>query len=168
MSENVDYSFMKSGFDNTDTSHIDQAKNVTAIMVHFTENAMNTAAIYANHAKRREIVSEDIKRALMMEVFFFQKRNNLEEKINKIKQELYDADSDSDYDTDDEDDEDDEDNLTQENLSSNNEFIESTCECPLCKCVNSVYQRWENWTPETALHQILKEKLDNWDNLYSS
>ena len=81
MSENVDYSFMKSGFDNTDTSHIDQAKNVTAIMVHFTENAMNTAAIYANHAKRREIVSEDIKRALMMEVFFFQKRNNLEEKI---------------------------------------------------------------------------------------
>ncbi len=162
MSENPDYSFMKSGFDNTDTSHIDQAKNITAIMVHFTENAMNTAAIYANHAKRREIVSEDIKRALMMEVFFFQKRNNLEEKINKIKQELYDADSESDFDTDDED------NLTQENLSSNNEFIESACQCPLCKCVNSVYQRWENWTPETPIHQLLKEKLDNWDNLYSS
>ena len=163
MNNNPDYSFMKSGFDNVNSNAINETQNVTAIMVHFTENAMNTAAVYANHAKRREIVSEDIKRALMMEVFFFQKRNNLEEKINKIKQELYFADSDSDYSTDEE-----EDNLTQENLSSSNDFIESTCECPLCHCINNVFQRWENWTPETPIHQILKEKLDNWDNLYTA
>ena len=63
-----DYSFMKSGFDNLDNSKEEMTKNVTALMVHFMENAINTAGVYANHAKRREIVSEDIKRSLMRSI----------------------------------------------------------------------------------------------------
>ena len=144
-----DYSFMKSGFDNLDNSKEEMTKNVTALMVHFMENAINTAGVYANHAKRREIVSEDIKRSLMLEVFFFQKRTNLEEKINQIRDELYDGDSDS------------EDEINADDVGSdNNEFIESKCKCALCNCINTVYTRWENWTPVTPMQIILKNRLD--------
>ena len=151
--EQPDYSFMKSGFNNLNDSKEEVMKNTTALMVHFMENALNTASIYSNHAKRREIVSEDIKRSLMLEVFFFQKRTDLEEKINKIKEELYDGDSDSEEDE------------VENTIVDNNEFIESKFKCALCTCINNIYTRWENWTPETPMHIILKEKLDNWDNL---
>jgi hypothetical protein len=151
-----DYSFMKSGFDNLTESKEETIKNATALMVHFMENAMNTASIYSNHAKRREIVSEDIKRSLMLEVFFFQKRTDLENKINEVKQELYDADSDSEEDV----------NISTNDGVDNNEFIESKCKCALCNCINTIYTRWESWTPETPMHIIIKEKLDNWDNLF--
>ena len=152
-----DYSFMKSGFDNLDNSREETTKNVTALMVHFMENALQTASVYSNHAKRRNIVSEDIKRSLMLEVFFFQKRDNLEEKINKVKEELFVELYDS---------EDEEEETIDENMIvNNNEFFESECECPLCNCINNIYTRWANWTPETPMHQILKNKIDNWDNL---
>ena len=152
-----DYSFMKSGFDNLDNSTEETTKNVTALMVHFMENALQTASVYSNHAKRRNIVSEDIKRSLMLEVFFFQKRDNLEEKINKVKEELFVELYDS---------EDEEEEIVDENTTVNNdEFFISECECPLCQCVNNIYTRWSKWTPETPMHQILKNKLDNWDNL---
>lgn len=153
----VDYSFMKSGFNNLDNSKQEMMENTTALMVHFMENALNTASIYSNHAKRREIVSEDIKRSLMLEVFFFQKRTNLEEKINEIRKQLYDEDSEYEEDED-------EDNIENNNVD-NNEFIKSECKCALCNCINDIYKRWENWTPETQMHIILKKKLDNWDNL---
>lgn len=155
MSKETDYSFMKSGFDNLDNSREEAMKNATALMVHFMENALQTASVYSNHAKRRDIVSEDIKRSLMLEVFFFQKRDNLEDKINQVKQELYYGDSDSDEDEE----------IPENTIVENNEFIESNCKCPLCTCINNIYTRWESWTPETHMHNVLKEKLDNWDNL---
>ena len=154
--EQPDYSLMKTGFNNLNESNEEVMKNATALMVHFMENALNTASIYCNHAKRRDIVSEDNKRSLMLEVFFFQKRTDLEEKINQVKQELYDADSDSEEDKEDE---------VENTIVDNNEFIESECKCALCTCINNIYTRWENWTPETPTHISLKENLDNWDNL---
>ena len=143
-----DYSFMKSGFNNLNDSKEEAMKNTTALLVHFTENALNTASIYSNHAKRREIVSEDIKRSLMLEVFFFQKRTDLEEKINKIRDELYNADSDSEEDED------------ENTIVDNNEFIASECKCALCTCINNIYTRWENWTPKTPMQIILKNRID--------
>lgn len=148
--EQPDYSFMKSGFNNLNDSKEEVMKNTTALMVHFMENALNTASIYSSHAKRREIVSEDIKRSLMLEVFFFQKRTDLENKINKVKDELYDADSDSEeYEE-----------ILENTIVDNNEFIESKCKCALCTCINNIYTRWENWTPETPMQIILKNRID--------
>ena len=91
----------------------------------------------------------------MLEVFFFQKRDNLEDKINQVKQELYYGDSDSDEDEE----------IPENTIVENNEFIESSCKCAVCTCINNIYTRWESWTPETHMHNVLKEKLDNWDNL---
>ena len=39
------------------------------------------------------------------------------------------------------------------------EFSKNTCECPLCTCINNIYARWENFTPENNLKFYLKAYL---------
>ena len=39
------------------------------------------------------------------------------------------------------------------------DFQESTCECALCKCMNTIYTRWENWQPESRMKNCLKRIL---------
>ena len=38
-------------------------------------------------------------------------------------------------------------------------FTESTCECAICNCINNIYERWENWEPETPIQVILKNRI---------
>ena len=38
--ENTDFSFMKSGFDNTPMDEDDMKKNVASILIHFMENGL--------------------------------------------------------------------------------------------------------------------------------
>ena len=96
-----DYSFMKSGFDltappsNTDT---DFKENATALLVTFTSEALRSAAIYVSHGTRNVVTIEDIKRAMMLELFLFNKRPDLLEKTKEIKEELYGDDDDDDDD----------------------------------------------------------------------
>ena len=52
------------------------------------ENAVKSASIYVKHAKRNSISVEDIKRALMLEVFFMKQRPNMLEQCEKIKKML--------------------------------------------------------------------------------
>ena len=42
-------------------------------------------------------------------------------------------------------------------------FKESECSCALCKCINDIYNRWEHWTPEGKLQEILKGVIDNFE-----
>ena len=52
---NTDFTFMKSGFDNTPLDEDDMKKNIASILVHFTENALKSAAIYVKHCKRNVV-----------------------------------------------------------------------------------------------------------------
>ena len=42
-----------------------------------------------------------------------------------------------------------------------NAFCESKCKCAMCKCMNTIYTRWEKWEPETSMQAILKRHIDN-------
>jgi len=143
-----DFSFMRSGFNNVEDGEEEQKQQqqLASTLVHFSENALLNAAVYIKHAKRNQITKEDLKRCLMLEVFIFTKRENLQEKIEDIIHELYDADSDEDEEIVFDDDE----NVIVD------EFKESTCRCALCQCINNVHIKWENWEPETPVQHILK------------
>lgn len=145
--ENTDYTFMKSGFDNT---HVDDEnelkKNIASILVHFTENALKSAAIYTKHCKRSVVTVEDIKRGMMLEAFLFGHRQNTGEKVNEIKRELFDQELTSE----------DEDELDYIDSDEDELFSLSKCECGMCKSFNTVYDRWEKWTPENNIMSILK------------
>ena len=40
-------------------------------------------------------------------------------------------------------------------------FKESPCNCAMCKCLNTIYTRWEKWEPVTEIENILKKHIEN-------
>ena len=40
------------------------------------------------------------------------------------------------------------------------DFTESACECALCKCMNTIYTRWENWQPESRMEVLFKNHIE--------
>jgi len=139
---------MKSGFDNINHDDEEKAKDIASTLVHFSENALNHGALYIKHCKRNCILPEDIKRSMMLEMFMFTKRDNLEKKINAIKEEIYDDESDEEI-------------IFNEPDKKEDAFCESKCKCAMCKCMNTIYTRWEKWEPETSMQAILKRHIDN-------
>jgi len=145
----ADYSFMKSGFDNLVQNDDELMQNVTSLIVCFSENALKTAAKYIEHSKRRNISAEDIKRCFMFELFAFSKRPNLQQNIEKIKRELYSEEI--------EEIEEDDEEIGEEV----DDFCLSECDCALCKYINTIYDKWENFKPTSKMEKILKKHIDN-------
>jgi hypothetical protein len=103
------------------------------------------------HCKRNIIMPEDLKRGMMLEMFFFNKQDDSLERAIKIKEELVgDVLSESDKDVD------------QRNMEKE-EFCESKCKCALCKCMNNIYTRWDEWSlePKTHFESVFKEHIEN-------
>ena len=150
-----DYSFMKSGFNLVENSKEEYIKDATALTLNFMENAIRSASIYIKHAKRQDITTEDIKRALMLELFLFGKRNDHFEKIKKIKETLlhYSDDENSDDDDDDDDFFVDDDKIQP--------FSTSKCNCGMCKCLNNIYIRWNKFIPKSNIEKHMKKYIDN-------
>ena len=90
---------------------------------------------------------------MMLEVFFFSKRINKEEKINQIINELYAEKSDSE--------EEDIIEINNDDIIDEQEddFNESNCNCALCLYLNNIYTKWETWEPETSIQIILKNRI---------
>ena len=124
----------------------DPTENIASILLVFMENAVKSADIYVKHAKRNSITAEDIKRGLMLEVFFMKQRPNMLEQCEKMKETIQKI-------LDEEDDSDEEIEIYQE--VEDEEFKESECQCPMCGCINTIYQRWEGFTPETPIERAM-------------
>jgi hypothetical protein len=149
--EKTDFSFMKSGFDNTPLDEDDMKKNIVSILIHFTENAIKSAAIYVKHCNRNVLTTEDIKRGMMLEAFLFGRRENAGQKVEEIKREIFGIEE--------EDDEDFED-LEFAEEDEKVQFTESEHDCGMCKCFNSIYDRWGKWKPENEMLCIIKKHIN--------
>jgi len=157
--EKENYAFLKTGFNNVQESEDETKKNIISMILLYAEGAMTTAGKYVVHGNRTEITPEDLKRAMMLEMFFFKKRDNALENALKIKEELFNEDSDV------------ADNVVETNevneaaeaaeLVNLEEFKLSSCSCALCKCMNNVYERWGKWEPKTKYDMILQEHIEN-------
>ena len=143
----TDYSFMKSGFNNLAQDNTDYIQNLSSILVAFTENAMKTASKYVKHCKRSHITSEDLKRGLMMELFVFSQRENLQTQVESIKKYLF------------EEEEEEEDEVIE--VEDGDEFSESKCNCIMCQYVNNIYTHWESYTPKSQIEEIIKTHINN-------
>ena len=128
----------------------DPTENIASIVLVFMENAVKSAAIYVKHAKRNAITPEDIKRGLMLETFFIKQRPNMLEQCEEMKKIIRRI-----QEEDDSDDViifgDDDDFITDEE----EEFKESECQCPMCNCMNTIYTRWEGFTPESSIERAM-------------
>ena len=146
----TDYSFMKSGFNNLVENDEEMIQNITSLLVCFSENAFKTAAKYIEHAKRRNISAEDLKRCFMFELFAFSKRPHLIETLESIKNELYGDEELEEL-------EDDDVILDEEE----DDFELSECNCALCSFINNIYTKWDKFEPRSQLETILKKHIEN-------
>ena len=149
----ADYSFMKSGFDNLESKD-ETLENVGSLIMVFMENAMKSADIYVKHAKRKQITPEDIKRGLMLEVFFMKQRPNMLEQCEEMKKTIQEIIKD-------EEENGEEMIIGEEEEEDEEEFTESKCQCAMCNCFNTIYTRWENFTPEQPMEIILAKHISN-------
>ena len=148
-----DFTFMKSGFDNLESKD-ETLENIGSLVMVFMENAMKSADIYVKHAKRKQITPEDIKRALMLEVFFMKQRPNMLEQCEEMKKTIQEIIKD-------EEENGEEMVIGEEEEEDEEEFAESKCQCAMCNCFNTIYTRWENFTPEQPMEIILAKHIGN-------
>jgi len=144
---------MKTGFDNLVTNKVDDklVENVSIMIMTYADGALRTATTYISHGTRTIVTAEDLKRAMMLEVFLIEKRPDLITRAEEIKKELFDDSEEVEEDGD-------------ENIIVDEEEVEAftpnTCSCALCASINNIYQRWEIWTPTSRVQQILKKHID--------
>lgn len=147
-----DYSFMKSGVNITNP--MEDVNNTMCVITAFMEKALENASIYIKHSGRNMITTEDIKRCLILEVFIFAKRPDILEKVKEIKEYLYDYSED----------EEDLSELIKEDFNAPEmKFKESEHDCGLCKCLNKIYDRWDNFIPSSQIEAILQKHINNID-----
>ena len=145
-----DFSFMKSGFDLIQPDDDEFRKNTAIVTVAYADHALRTAALYVSHHKDRNgITPEDIKRSMMLEMFLFKNRPNLLEKAEEIREMLF---GDEEIDSDEEE--------VRVDMCHDDEFSENQCNCAVCKNINNIYKRWENWTPRSLFEKTIKKHID--------
>ena len=164
-----DYSFMKSGFNMVDNGdQEDMEQNVTVLIATFMTEGVKHAARYVDHHKTRDVITpEDIKRGMMLEVFLFNNRPDLLEKTDEIKKLIYEDEEDEEDEEEEEEDDEEEDDEEARFLAHEDEenikFSENGCDCAICKCLNTIYTRWEKWTPNSPFETIIKRNIDKID-----
>lgn len=144
-----DFSFMKSGFDNPINQEFELKKQVKELITMYSYNALNSASIYVEHSGRNKILPEDLKRSLMLEIFLFTNREidkDIIEFKNRLFQEMEPIKENNREDN--------------EEAEEEEEFCESKCTCAMCKCLNTIYTRWEKFTPSSPLEEILRDRIN--------
>lgn len=144
----TDYSFMKSGFDNLESKD-ETLENAASVVMVYMENALKSADIYVKHAKRSQITPQDIKRGLMLEVFFMKSRPNLMEQCETMKEKIQEIIKEE------------ETCIIENEEVEEEEFKESECKCAMCGCFNTIYARWEKFEPELPMEKIMVKHIDS-------
>ena len=156
---NNTYDFMKTGFDsNIQPNDTEFLENISVVVGLFTEKALRNASYYVSHNNSRAgITPEDMKRAMMLEMFLFKNRPNALENAEEMRTLLFENNINN-YDTDETNDTD---NIKLiDTISEENQFSENICSCAICKCINNIYDRWNKWEPCTVFEIILKQNID--------
>ena len=130
----------------------DFIKNTTTTITIFGENALKTAAQYISHGKRKIITREDVKRALILEMFIFNKRELDIKNFKNVKKDLFENDEDE-----------------KSGINTPNYIVDNTeetfslngCNCKLCDCIKNIYDEWEVWEPSTPFENIFQKHINN-------
>jgi hypothetical protein len=137
------------------------------------DSAAVTAAKYAAHARRQDVLPRDVHLALMYESMHFLHKESLERDVEIMEQELFGQD--------DEDDEMTTDSSGASSSSSSStmsevtssapppcsqltqlpEWTRSGCLCELCAAVHQCETSWDQWHPDDEAEKYLKMTVQN-------
>lgn len=157
----ADYSFMKTGFSNVESSSPNKFNdNLFNILELFTSNSIKNSARFVEICKRNGITVKDMKYGIIYEVFeFFKRQSNLEDL--KIIEELQNSNDD---------DEDDDNEDEQEYILPDDELeefkkinindIENQDDKEFVEKLYNYYDNWDTWEPKTPIEKILKKSIN--------
>ena len=151
---------IRTGMGNYELNNLEREEieiNVTSMVMTFMSYAMKTSAMYVEHSKRKVITVRDIKRAMMLEVFLYFNRDDLEENLMEWRRDII-QDLQAQDETEDETEED-----TEEETEEDPETCisdEEKCDCDLCQRINGIDEYWQTYNPTDPLGKILKEHID--------
>jgi hypothetical protein len=157
-----DYSFMKTGSNNSQTNTMDiDIKNIEVLLSVFITNAIKNAAKYIKICNRNGITKYDIVHGLRYEVFEFLNRKSLNEEINKALDEPipWNLEEDELLDEMDENDMIIPDNELDDFKRMESELVKEE-DKEFVEKFHNYYDTWNNWIPETPMNKILKNAID--------
>ena len=164
----TDYSFMKAGrgLHNQPELNIVDETYIASLLTLFTSNAIINASEYSTLCGRNGITKEDVKYALIFEVFEFLKNPNIISDLQEIEKDI-------ETEMDNEDDNENWEDVEESSNIVNDEDIESFSRITQTKFntleesdkefvikIHKYYDGWDNWIPTNKLEEILKNAID--------
>ena len=153
---------IRTGMGNYELNNLEREEieiNVTSMVMTFMSYAMKTSAMYVEHSKRKVITVRDIKRAMMLEVFLYFNRDDLEENLMEWRRDIIqDLQAQDETESESEQEEDTEDETEEYPETSVSD--EEKCDCDLCQRINGIDEYWQTYNPTDPLGKILKEHID--------
>jgi len=157
---------IRTGMGNYELNNLEKEEieiNVTSMVMTFMSYAMKTSAMYVEHSKRKVITVRDIKRAMMLEVFLYFNREDLEENLMEWRRDIIQDLQAQDLQAQDDDTESEQEDETEDETEEETETCisdEEKCDCDLCQRINGIDEYWQTYNPTDPLGKILKEHID--------
>jgi histone H3/H4 len=150
-----DYSFMKTGYDNTSKDAISETQfDLISLYLKMIQKAMTLAATYCDHAGRQVVTSKDLVKAMRYQARYFLDETT-EHTLQEAREDLMDIlmdDGDDDTEEYTVEEEEDEEDLRQ-------------CSCTPCTLLNRVDSEWDSWHPNDEILHYLKAQVDRMDRM---
>jgi|TARA_B110000114_G_C14870249_1_gene308524 hypothetical protein len=136
----------------------EQEINVTSCILTFMSYAIKTSGVYVEHSNRKIVTPDDIKRAMMVEVFLYFDRGDLQGRVSQWRQLILDdmqnEESDEEYSDEDESRED------EGKLLHDDETNRLDCKCEICNQMTNIDEQWKKYSPDDELGKIFKKHID--------
>jgi hypothetical protein len=159
------YSFMNSGSSNSEINF--ETDDLFMLITLFTSNSITNAKRHIELCKRDVITKEDLRHGLIYETFEFLNNHNLQDEMDKIREQFNDSDDESD------DDGEDVYALFENNIVPDEEIVPFTqldkfeiCKIPkkedreFLQKLYKHYDSWSSWQPETPFEKILYSAIN--------
>ncbi len=133
--------------------------NVRSSILTFMSYAIQTSGTYVEHSNRKIVTPDDIKKAMMVEVFMYFDRDDLEGRVSQWRQNILDDMQNEDVDSDN--DEEDYSEEDEEKLVREDEINKVECSCEICNNIKNVGEKWKCYSPDDELGKIFKKHIDS-------
>ena len=162
MSNNIPTKIV-SGQETGDLNVLEQKElevNISSSIMTFMSYSIKSSSIFVEHSGRTIVTIDDIKRAMMVEVFMYFNHPDLKIRISEWRNIiLTDMECDNEEQESEEESEDEiiekEDNITEKEESK------KICSCDVCDLMNNIKDKWKYYNPTDKMGQIFKKHIDN-------
>ena len=141
--------------------------NVTSAIMTFMSYAIKSSSIYVEHSKRQVVTPDDIKRAMMIEVFMYFDRQDLLIRTAEWRQIILEDLQNEEREEDEEETDDksecdakDEEEEEEEKMIEEDKKNQVKCECDICSQMNDIVEKWQYYEPKDELGKVFKKHID--------